>query len=227
MFGWRDASRPAYAAKAIRASRHKKARSSGWDSADLWSSPSGGGWGDTDDGWGTPVKKKAPAKKSVAKAAPAKAAPAKAATPVVKSSDFDSPTSSFTPSALPYDDYQAPPARGAVIVLKDADLFLAASGDSVFLRKVSGSAVPNSTRFIATSGQFVWSLKTNLVTADIAGFDFDMTKAEFTAQPVTLTYPYLLEAPVKGALSYKRTRRRPGAADTGYPRFISLTTEEP
>ena len=56
-------------------------------------------------------------------------------------------------------------------------------------------------------------------------FDFDMTKPEFTAQPVTLTYPYLLEAPVKGALSYKSLRRKPGQTDTGYPRFISLTND--
>ena len=205
----------------------KKASSSGWDTADMWSAPAAGGWGD-DDGWGAPVKKKAPAKKPVAKApakAPAGAAPARAAAPVVKASDFETPAAAFTPSALPYDDYSAPPARGAVLVVKDADLFMATAGDSIFLKKVSGTAVPSSNRFIATSGQFVWSIKTNLVTADLAGFDFDMTKPEFTAQPVTLTYPAVLEAPVKGALSYKSMRRKPGAPDTGYPRFISLTND--
>ena len=204
----------------------KKASSSGWDTADMWSSPSGGGWGD-DDGWGAPAKKKAPAKKPVAKA-PAKTTPAaaaKEAAPVAKSSDFDAPTASFAPSALPYDEYLAPPARGAVIVVKDADLFIATAGDSVFLKKVSGTAVPSTGRFLATSGQLTWSIKTNLVTAEMAGFDFDMTKPEFTAQPVTLTYPAVLEAPIKGALSYKSVRRKPGAPDTGYPRFISLTND--
>ena len=219
----KPAAKKPVAAKPV--AKKKKASSSGWDTADLWSSPSGGGWGDTDDGWGAPAKKKAPAKKPVAKAATAKAAPAKAAAPVVKSSDFDSPTASFTPSAVPYDVYSAPPARGPVIVVKDADLFMATPGDSVFLRKVSGTAVPTSGRFIGTSGQFVWSIKTNLVTADIGGFDFDMSKAEFKAEPVTLTYPFLLEAPVKGALSYKSVRRKPNAPDTGYPRFISLTND--
>ncbi|MBD2724521.1 hypothetical protein [Hymenobacter armeniacus] len=209
----------------------KKASSSGWDTADLWSSPSGGGWGDADDGWGAPVKKKAPAKKPVAKAAPAaKASPAATKTPsatevAAKAADFETPTTGFTPSATPYEEYLAPPARGAVLVIKDADLFMASAGDSVFLKKVSGTAVPNSNRFIATGGQFVWSIKTNLVTADLAGFDFDMTKPEFTAQPVTLTYPALLEAPVKGALSYKAVRRKPGVTDNGYPRFISLTND--
>ena len=212
-------------ASAKPAPKKKKASSSGWDTSDLWSSPSGGGWGDADDGWGAPVKKKAPVKKTVAKATPAKAAPAKEAAPVVKPSDFDAPTAAFAPSALPYDDYQAPPARGAVIVVKDADLFMATAGDSVFLRKVSGTAVPNSGRFIGTGGQFVWSIKTNLVTADIGAFDFDMSKSEFTAQPVTLTYPFLLESPVKGALSYKSVRRKPNTTDTGYPRFISLTND--
>ena len=210
----------------------KKASSSGWDTADLWSSPSGGGWGTSDDGWGAPTKKKVPAKKSVTAAkgvkSPSKTgvgAPAKEAVPIAKPSDFDAPAASFAPSALPYDDYRAPSARGAVLVVKDADLFIATAGDSVFLRKVSGTAVPSSGRFIATGGQLVWSIKTNLVTADLVGFDFDMSKPEFTAQPVTLTYPAVLEAPVKGALSYKSIRRKPGAADTGYPRFISLTND--
>ncbi|MBD2768741.1 hypothetical protein IC235_12675 [Hymenobacter sp. BT664] len=205
----------------------KKKASSGWDTADLWSSPSGGGWGDTDDGWGTPVKK-APAKKPAAKGAPmaAKAtAPAKEAAPAVNAADFETPTASFTPSALPYDEYLAPPARGAVIVVKDVDLFMGTAGDSVLLKKVSGTAVPNSDRFLASGGQLVWSINTNPVTADIAGFDFDMSKPEFTAQPVTLTYPAVLEGSVKGALSYKSVRRKPGAADTGYPRFISLTND--
>ena len=205
----------------------KKASSSGWDTADMWSSPSAGGWGD-DDGWGAPVKKKAPAKKPVAKApakTPAAAAAAKATAPVAQSADFDAPTASFAPSALPYDEYSAPPARGAVIVVKDADLFIATAGDSVFLKKVSGTAVPSSGRFLATGGQLTWSIKTNLVTAEMAGFDFDMAKPEFTAQPVTLTYPAVLEAPVKGALSYKSVRRKPNAPDTGYPRFISLTND--
>ena len=209
----------------------KKASSSGWDTSDLWSSPSGGGWGDTDDGWGAPVKKKAPAKKPAAtakaptKTTPAGAKPAIETASAPKASDFDAPSASFTPSALPYDDYLAPPARGAVIVVKDADLFMATAGDSVFLKKVSGTAVPNSNRFIATGGQFVWSIKTNPVTAKLTGFDFDMTKPEFTAQSATLIYPAVLEAPVKGALSYKSVRRKPGTTDNGYPRFISLTND--
>ena len=206
----------------------KKKSSSGWDSADLWSSPSGGGWGN-DDGWGAPVKK-APAKKPVAKAGPAAGkAPVKTAAPAdatpVKLADFDAPAASFTPSALPYDAYSPPPARGAVLVVKDADLFMVTSSDSVFLRKVSGTVVPSSNRFVGTGGQLTWSVRANLVTAELAGFDFDLAKPEFAAQPVTLTYPAVLEAPVQGALSYKSVRRKPGAPDTGYPRFISLTND--
>lgn len=210
----------------------KKKSSSGWDTADLWSSPSGGGWGNddgwgkaSDDGWGAPVKKKTPAKPaSKAPAKPATAAkPAPAKETPVASADFNDPApGSFEPSAS-YDTYLAPPARGAVIVLKDAELTMASSGDSVTLHKVSGSAVPNTTRFIATGGQLTWSVNGNPVTADMTGFDFDLTKPEFTADPVTVTYPAVLEAPVKGALSYKCTRRKPGATDNGYPRFISLT----
>ena len=206
------------------APKKKKVSSDGWDTADLWSSPANSGWGDTsDDGWGAPAKKKpAPAKKPVAKAG---AKPAAApATPVARSSDFDQPAA-FTPSALPYDAYMPPPVRGPVLKVENADMFMATGGDSVFIKKVSGAAVFNSHRFVATGGQFTWSIRANLVTADLGPFDFDMTKPEFTAEPVTLTYPYLLEAPVKGALSYKSVRRKPGQADTGYPRFISLTND--
>ncbi|GAA4365084.1 hypothetical protein GCM10023185_35110 [Hymenobacter saemangeumensis] len=221
----------------------KKASSNGWDSADMWSSSSGGGWGNddgwgkADDGWGAAAKKPAP-KKPVAKGAPAKttpvkaAAPAKEAAPKANPADFDSggfdsagSSGSFQPSASPYEEYYAPPIRGAVMVLKDTDLFMSTVGDSVFLRKVSGTIVPNSNRFVATSAQLSWNIKNEPVLAEMTGFDFDMTKPEFTAQPVTLTYAALLEAPVKGALSYKSTRRKPGAADNGYPRFISLTND--
>lgn len=212
------------------APKKKKASSSGWDTADLWSSPSGGGWGDTNDGWGAPVKKAAP--KKLAAKAPAKTAIAKtsakaAPTPPAAGNpaDFDQ-SAAFTPTpGAAYDAYVAPPVRGAVFVLKDADLQLGTVGDSVTLHKVSGTAVPGTNRFVAQGGQLAWTIRQNPVSADLTGFDFDMGKPEFTAQPVTLSYAAVLEAPVKGALSYKAGRRKPGATDNGYPRFISLTND--
>jgi hypothetical protein len=223
----------------------KKRASDGWDTADLWSIPSSSkkndGWGSANDGWGTPVKKtsaandgwgtpvkkKTPAK-TVAKA-PAKAPAAKpvaAATPAASNPDFDQPNLPFTPSAsAAYEAYYPPAVSGPVIELKDADLVVGTSGDSIIVRKVSGLAAVASNRFVATGGQVAWIIKGNPVTADLGPFDFDLSKPEFTAQPVTLTYPYLLEAPVKGALSYKSVRRKAGTADTGYPRFISLTND--
>ena len=220
----------------------KKKSSSGWDTSDLWSSaPAAGsgwgdkddGWGKADDGWGAPAKKKAPAKKAVARAAPKAGAPAKAAPakptepagpPAANPADFAPSAAGFEPSAA-YDAYAPPPTRGAVLVVKDADLYLATAGDSVVLRQVSGTAVPGTSRFVGTGGQFAWTIKNNPVTAVLGGFDFDPSKPEFTAQPVTLTYAALLEAPVKGALSYRSVRRKPGSPDTGYPRFISLTND--
>jgi hypothetical protein len=231
----------------------KKRASDGWDSSDLWSSSSSSskkndgwgsandgwgapakkktaandGWGSADDGWGTPVKKKTPTK-TVAKAAPAKTPAAKpaSAAPVVSKADFEQPDVPFAPSAsAAYDAYNPPAVRGPVIEIKDADIVMGTAGDSIVLRKVSGTAAPLSSRFVATSGQVAWTIKNNPVTADLGPFDFDLGKAEFTAQPVTLTYPYLLEAPIKGALSYKSLRRKPGSGDTGYPRFISLTND--
>lgn len=231
----KPAPKPAAAApvkKAAPKPAPKKKSSDGWDSADLWSSgSSGSGWGD-DAGWGAPVKKKAPAKKPAAKSTAAKtpAAPAaKDAAPAPKPSDFDSggfgDSGGGASNSPAYSTYNAPPARGAVLVLKDADLKIASPGDSIVLTKVSGTAGFATSRFIATGGQMAWTVKGNPVTAELAGFDFDLSKPEFTAEPVTLTYAAVLEAPVKGALSYKSTRRKAGATETGYPRFISLTND--
>jgi hypothetical protein len=246
------APKPAPAKPVVKAKpKPKKRASDGWDTADMWSSTSSSkkndgwgsandgwgtpvkkssandGWGSANDGWGTPVKKKAPAK-TVAKAAPAKAPAAKPApaAPVAKNTDFDEPALPFTPSAsAAYEAYYPPAVSGPVIEIKDADFVMGTAGDSIVLRKVSGTAAPLSSRLVATGGQVAWTIKNNPVTADLGPFDFDLSKAEFTAQPVTLTYPYLLEAPVKGALSYKSLRRKPATGDTGYPRFISLTND--
>lgn len=101
----------------------KKKANDGWDTADLWTSPSGGGWGD-DDGWGAPAKKKAPAKKPAAKA-PAKA-PAKPVEKPVETvtakdggwGDKGSGTSGGSAPGAAYSAYYPPPTRGAVIVIK-------------------------------------------------------------------------------------------------------------
>ncbi len=208
-----------------------KKKSDGWDSADLWSSPTGGSWGN-DDGWGAPVKKKAPAKtaaKTGAKTAAgaAKPAPAKAPEPAANPADFGTDTGfgAADTGAPSYDAYYPPPTRGGVLVLKDADLLISAVGDSIVLHKVSGTVVPAANRLVATGAQVAWTVKQNPVSAELGPFDFDLSKPEFTAQPVTLTYAAVLEAPAKGALSYKAVTKRPGAADTGWPRFISLTND--
>ena len=224
----------------------KKPASDGWDTPDLWSGgkaaqddgwgppissspkkkPASDGWGaPADDGWGAPVRKKAPAKavaKAPAKAKPVAAKPAPAA-PAFGAGDFDQPA---VPSAAArYDAYYPPPVSGPVIELKDADLVVRTNADSIVLRRVSGTVAPGSSRLVATGGQLAWTIKGNPVLAELAGFDFDLSKPEFTAQPVTLTYAALLEAPVKGALSYKSVRRKPGATESSYPRFISLTND--
>ena len=103
-----------------------KKKSDGWDSADMWSSPTGGGWGD-DDGWGAPVKKKTAAKTGRQKPglSPLLARlnrpqpkppnrrptlPILARTPGFGAADTGAPT---------YDAYYPPPTRGGVtLVLK-------------------------------------------------------------------------------------------------------------
>ncbi|WP_460583973.1 hypothetical protein [Hymenobacter arcticus] len=231
----------------------KKRASDGWDTADMWSggskaSSNNDGWGPpigstpkkkaandgwgapvADDGWGTPApKKKAPAKATAKAPAKATAKPVatQPAVPAPSAADFEQANQPFVPSpSAAYDAYYPPAVSGPVIELKDADLVVRTAGDSIVIHKVSGVAAPGSTHFVGTGGQVAWTIKGNPVTADLAGFDFDLSKPEFTAQPVTLTYPFLLEAPVKGALSYKSVRRKAGATEGSYPRFISLTND--
>ncbi|MDJ0365761.1 hypothetical protein QMK33_11410 [Hymenobacter sp. H14-R3] len=228
----------------------KKRASDGWDTADMWSggskaSSSNDGWGPpigstpkkkvandgwgapaANDGWGSPAPKKKAPVKAIAKAPAKAAAKPVAAQPTPSAADFDQASQPFVPSpSAAYDAYYPPAVSGPVIELKDANLVVRTAGDSIVIHKVSGVAAPGSSHFVGTGGQVAWTIKGNPVTADLAGFDFDLSKPEFTAQPVTLTYPFLLEAPVKGALSYKSVRRKAGATESSYPRFISLTND--
>lgn len=218
----------------------KASKNDGWSSAnDGWGAPIGSapkkkaandGWGApaADDGWGTP-KKKTPAKttaKAPVKAAAKPIAAAPAAAPAPSAADFDQASQPFTPSAsAAYDAYYPPAISGPVIELKDAELVMRTAADSIVIHKVSGTAATVGSHFLATGGQVGWTIKGNPLTADLGPFDFDPSKPEFTAQPVTLTYAARLEAPVKGALSYKSVRRKAGATESSYPRFISLTND--
>ncbi|MET4108888.1 hypothetical protein [Hymenobacter sp. UYP22] len=165
------------------------------------------GWGDddpwnsADDGWSTP------AKKSTGTAA--------------KPAD-----SGWDAAAVPsYDTYLAPPTRGPAIMLKDADLFLVSPSDSVYIRKTSGAVVAATNRFVGYGGEFAWQVNGNPASVALTTYDFDILKAEFVANPVTLTYPAVLEAPIKGWFAYKSVQRKAGVKDSGYPRFISATND--
>ena len=225
----------------------KASKNDGWGSAnDGWGPPissapkkkADDGWGSaSNDGWGAPVKKKTPANqrsasaKPVAKAAvkpKASAAPvaAKPAEPAPTAADFDQPSQPFAPSPLAaLAAYYPPAVSGPVLELKDADVTLSSGGDSITLHKLSGTVAPTSSRVLATGAEIAWTIKGNPVSAVLEAFDFDLSKPEFTAQPATLTYAYLLEKPAKGALSYKAVRRRAGTIESSYPRFISLTND--
>ncbi|WP_171025568.1 hypothetical protein [Hymenobacter jeollabukensis] len=201
-----------------------KKKSSGWDDWDSgdWGSS---GWGSSsDDGWGAPAKKKAaPAKKTAAKPAakPAEKA-AEPAKPAEVWKDEPTPVADATPVYM--DTYMAPSTRGPVIELKDADLVIATSYDSVVIQKTSGTLSTLTGKFVGKGGTFGWQINNNPLTAELGTYDFDVNKPEFKAEPVTLTYPAVLTAPVKGALAYKAVQRK-GGGDTGYPRFVSLTND--
>ncbi|UOQ75808.1 hypothetical protein MUN84_14285 [Hymenobacter sp. 5516J-16] len=133
--------------------------------------------------------------------------------------------SGWTDQTPSYSSYVAPSTRGPVLLIKDADLFLASSGDSVLIRKTNGAVVPTRNRFVGYGGQYAWQVNANPVTADLTTYDFDITRPEFTAQPVTLTYPAVLEQPVQGWLAYRSVKRKTPTTDTGYPRFVSNTND--
>ncbi|WP_155832803.1 hypothetical protein [Hymenobacter swuensis] len=158
-------------------------------------------WASADDGWGGTAKKPA----------------GTAAKPA---------DSGWDATARPsYDTYLTPPTRGPVILLKDADLFLASPSDSVYIRKTSGAVVGTTNRFVGYGGEFAWQVNGNPASVALASYDFDLAKSEFVANPVTLTYAAVLETPIKGWFAYKSVQRKPGAKDMAYPRFISNTND--
>ncbi|MDU0370845.1 hypothetical protein ACFPAF_10605 [Hymenobacter endophyticus] len=158
-------------------------------------------WSNADDGWSTPAKKST-------------------GTAAAKPAD-----SGWDAAAVPsYDTYLPPPTRGPAIMLKDADLFLVSPSDSVYIRKTSGAVVAASNRFVGYGGEFAWQVNSNPASVALTAYDFDILKAEFVANPVTLTYPAVLETPVKGWFAYKSVQRKVGVV-SGYPRFISATND--
>ncbi|WP_400192360.1 hypothetical protein [Hymenobacter sp. B81] len=206
------------AAKKPAAKPAAKKKSSGWDDWDSGSWDTGG-WGAADDGWGAPAKKKAaPAKKTTAAKTPAKAPAAKP----VEAAPEPEPTPAPAPSYV--DAYVPPSTKGPVMIIKDADLLLATGYDSVVIKKTSGTLVTGTNRFVGQGGTFDWTINNNPVSAALTNYDFDVSKAEFKAEPVTLTYAAVLEAPIRGALAYKSVQKK-GGGDTGYPRFVSLTND--
>ncbi|GAA4377885.1 hypothetical protein [Hymenobacter koreensis] len=224
------APKPAAAAKApakkpVAKAAPAKKKSSGWDDWDSGSWDTGGWGASSDDGWGAPAKKKAPAKKTTTTAkTPAKPAEK---TQAVKEAEklFETKPVITEPAAPAYmDTYSPPPTKGPVLVLKDVDLVIGTSYDSVVIRKTSGSMVPGTNRFVGSGGTFDWTLNNNPLSAQLTNYDFDVTKPEFKAEPVTLTYAAVLEAPIRGALAYKSVQKK-GGGDTGYPRFVSLTND--
>lgn len=232
---------PKAAAKAAKSAPKKKRASDGWDSADPWAAASPKAAAVADDGWGPPINPpkpkakprpvaKAGTKASTKPAANAAAKPAAnagaPAQPEPTSADFDQANQPFVPSAAAaYDAYVPPVVSGAVVELKDAELVMSTPGDSLVLHKVNGVLSPRTGRVVASSAQLAWTIQGQPVAAELGAFDFESSKPEFTAQPVTLTYPARLLAPAKGALSYKSIRRKPGAPESPYPRFISLTND--
>lgn len=122
--------------------------------------------------------------------------------------------------------YVTPTTRGAVIMVDNADLLLTTASDSVYIAKTSGVVVPGQNRFVGYGGTFAWVVNGNPASAALGSYDFDISKAEFMANPVTLTYPAVLENPVQGWLAFKSVLRKAGdQKDTGYPRFISTTND--
>ncbi|KAA9331603.1 hypothetical protein F0P96_15330 [Hymenobacter busanensis] len=203
-----------------------KKKSSGWDDWDSGDWGSSGWDSGKDDGWGAPVKKKAtPAKKPAATASKATKPAEKTQAQKDAEKLFESKPVITEPAVPAYmDTYSPPPTQGPVLVLKDVDLVLATGYDSVVIKKTSGSMLPGTNRFVGTGGEFSWTLNNNPLTAKLTNYDFDVTKPEFKAEPVTLEYPAVLEAPIRGALAYKSVQKKNGT-DTGYPRFVSLTND--
>ncbi|GEO03296.1 hypothetical protein AAE02nite_09600 [Adhaeribacter aerolatus] len=112
---------------------------------------------------------------------------------------------------------------GPVLQLNNIDLFFVSGPDSLLLKQTEGALLLARNIFVGKKGQFTWAQPDGEAAVTLKKFSFDISKAAFKADGVTLTYPAILEAPVEGVFEFRNVRRKTPGADTGYPKFISYT----
>lgn len=154
-----------------------------------------------------------------AKPAPAKKAAAKAAKP--GQGDPQPADAEEDPWALPPGS-QGPALLGPVLKLQGIDLFFVSNGDSLQISQTAGQVQLTKGLFAGDQGLFKWQQPNGEATAAFKAFSFDISKAAFKAENVTLTYPAVLEAPVEGIFEYRSVRNKPNG-ESGYPKFVSYT----
>ncbi|EMR03642.1 hypothetical protein [Cesiribacter andamanensis] len=122
-----------------------------------------------------------------------------------------------------YIQQELPPVEGPVISLSGVTLALVSNQDSVLLSNTKGDLMVLKELFVGEGGRFTWAntgLDPEGVYADFKKYSIKTSRAEVTADEVTLTYKEKLTAPVEGVFEYKSTRyARPDQAQ--YPRFKS------
>ncbi|CAN5788369.1 hypothetical protein BH24BAC1_BH24BAC1_11480 [soil metagenome] len=115
-----------------------------------------------------------------------------------------------------------PPVTGPTLVLKDVDLVLVTPYDSVTILKTEGSLMLTRGLWVGEKGTFGWTIKNAPVKAELKAYHLEVAKVGFRAEPVTLDYPAMLEAPIEGVLEFRSKKKNPNG-ESDFPRFISLT----
>lgn len=115
-----------------------------------------------------------------------------------------------------------PTLLGPVIEFEQTDLWFVTRYDSTPVLGTRGTYSLTQKLFAAEGGRFDWrsaGLGTDSVFAQLNKFSFDISKAEFKAEQVKLTYIGRLATPVQGILEFRSTA--PAGKTKSYPRFIS------
>ena len=118
---------------------------------------------------------------------------------------------------------EIPEVTGPVITIEGTSLVFIGNSDSVVLQNTKGSFMPLQELWVGETGKFTWEnagLSADSVYAEFNEYFFNVSKPEFTADKVLLTYMGRLNEKVEGLFEFKSTRYN-NPEEAKFPRFKS------
>jgi len=123
--------------------------------------------------------------------------------------------------AMPSTD-PPPPISGPVIEFTNADFNIVTRFDTVVIRNTNASLLLTKGTLVGNGGKmdFTSAGLDSSVQVEFKNYHFDITKPNFKAEDVKLSYPEKLEEPIEGLFEYS-SRAHKTPLDATFPRFMS------